>query len=364
MVDLERVKICFLAGTLARGGAERQLVYMLKALKNAGIQTQLLCLTTGEPLEDEIHKLGIPVMYVGNSRWRLIRLVRIIQQLRREPPHILQSAHFYTNLYVAIAARLLGIISIGAIRANVADEIKGSGRVGRWNLRLPTNLIANSEVARKKAVAQGIAPERIDFVQNVVEALSEKRNGDGDGEREVKILFAGRLCAQKRPDRFLRVINSIRQSRPQLKIKATIAGRGPLRQRMEELADGLGLAPGYVEFVGELADLKPLYSKSDMLMLTSDWEGTPNVLLEAMGCGLPVVATRVGGVSEIISEDTGLTVEAHDEEGLTAATLKMIDDGNLRTLLGRHGHEYVSRFHSLNALESQLTGVYKRILGG
>lgn len=362
MIDLKDMNICFLAGTLARGGAERQLIYMLRALQRAGVQTRVLCLTRGESLEKEIESLGIPVIYVGNSGWRLVRLVRIIQELRREPAHILQSSHFYTNLYAAIAARLLRITSIGAIRANVTDEVQDNGKLGRWQLSLPVNLIANSEVARNRAIEEGIAPEQIDFVPNAVDIRSEKENGRWNGDHTVQILFAGRLCEQKRPDRFLRVMRSILESRPKLKFKGMIAGAGPLRPRMEELASQLGLRPNHVEFVGELKDLRPVYGKSDMLMLTSDWEGTPNVLLEAMGCGLPVVATRVGGVSEIIGADRGLTVEPDDEDGLAQATLKMIDDGNFRTASGRHAQEYVSRVHSLNALESKLTGIYQRIL--
>jgi len=158
------------------------------------------------------------------------------------------------------------------------------------------------------------------------------------------------------------VIDRIAHCRPDLKVKGAIAGDGPLRSRLEQLASQLGLGAEHVEFLGELNDLRPLYHKSDFLMLTSDWEGTPNVLLEAMACGLPVLATSVGGVPEIIGNDRGLIVECDDEDGLTAATVRMIENHGLRTAMGHRGHEYVSRFHSLNALETRLTGVYLRIL--
>src|SRR5262245_59851234 len=112
MVDLKELRVCILAGTLGRGGAERQRIYMLRALKEAGIKTRVLCLTRGEALEEEILALGISVTWVGRSRWRPIRLCRIIRELLRESADIFQSAHFYTNIYVALAGRLLGIKTI------------------------------------------------------------------------------------------------------------------------------------------------------------------------------------------------------------------------------------------------------------
>ncbi len=128
MLNLDELKICFLAGTLGRGGAERQLVYMLSALKRAGVQTRVLCLTQGESFEDEIKRLGVPVEWVGASGSRLVRLRRIIRSLRREPAHVLQSVHFYTNLYAALAARAAG--KLGVAVPNVHTEALDLSQAG------------------------------------------------------------------------------------------------------------------------------------------------------------------------------------------------------------------------------------------
>jgi glycosyltransferase involved in cell wall biosynthesis len=361
MVDLENLKVCFVAGTLGRGGAERQLIYMLKALHNAGVATRVLCLTKGEPLEEEIKAMGIKVTWVGRSRWRPVRLCRIIRELRRERAHILQSAHFYTNLYVAVASRALKIKGIGAIRSDLSSELKINGLMGWWHLHLPQHLIANSEVARRNAIVKGRAGEDVNFVPNAVEVRprTQARNGNGNA---IQVLFAGGLCEPKRADRFLRVMSKLVKSRPDLKVKSAIAGDGPLRSSLEQLAARLGLDSEHVEFLGNLHDVGPFYYKSDLLMLTSDWEGTPNVLLEAMACGLPVVATGVGGIPELIGTDRGLIVEPDDEDGLTAATIRMIDDRNLRSEMSRHGREYVARFHSLGTVQNQLLPIYEKVL--
>ncbi len=359
-----QLKVCFLAGTLGRGGAERQLIYMLRALKQLGMHARVLTLTTGEPLEREIREMGVEVRWVGASRWRLIRLLRIFRELRREPADILQSAHFYTNLYVALAAWLLGIKSVGAIRNDLISELQSNGLMGWGQLHLPGHLIANSKLARQRAIHKGVDPEQVEVMLNVVGANGSRGelNGDGHNTEPVRILFAARLTEQKRPDRLLRVLHRIAECRPDLKFIARIAGDGPWRPRLERLAHEFGLSSKSVEFLGELEDVRPLYYQSDFLMLTSDWEGTPNVLLEAMACGLPVVATRVGGIPEIVSADRGLLVDRGDESALVAATIRMLEDHQLRTAMGRNGYEYIARYHSPGMLASQLCNAYQKVL--
>lgn len=364
IADLKDLRVCFLAGTLGRGGAERQLVFMLRALKAAGIESRVLCLTKGEPIEEEILALGIRVTWVGASRWRPIRLYRVIQELRREPAHIVQSAHFYTNLYVAVAARLLGMKSIGAVRNDLTSELKGHGVMGWGQLHLTGQLIANSELARRRAIDQGIKPEQIEVVPNVVDANRANGQVNGNGNGAARILFAARLTDQKRPDRFLHALQKIAESRPNLNFRGMIVGDGPLRPRLEELADSLGLRPKYVEFLGELADLKPAYEKSDLVVLTSDWEGTPNVLLEAMSRGLPVVATKVGGVPELVRNgENGFLVEADDASSVASSVIALLENPQLRISMGASGRQVALEKHSPQQLAERLITVYEKALG-
>ena len=336
---------------------------MLRALKAAGVETRVLCLTKGEPLEKEIRDMGIRVTWVGASRWRPIRLYRVIQELRREPAHIVQSAHFYTNLYVAVAARLLGIKSIGAVRNDLTSELKGHGFMGWGQLHLTGQLITNSELGRRRAIDEGIKPELIEVVTNVVDAnlANGRRNGNSNGA--ARILFAARLTDQKRPDRFLQALQRIAESRPDLDFRGIVVGDGPLRPQLEELADSLGLRPKYVEFLGELADLKPAYEKSDLVVLTSDWEGTPNVLLEAMSRGLPVVATKVGGVPELVRNgENGLLVETDDADSVASSLITLIENPQLRISMGASGRQVALEKHSPERLAERLITVYEKAL--
>src|ERR1035441_583066 len=115
-MDLSKLKICFLAGTLGQGGAERQLFYILRALRQSGAAPRLLCLAQNEFWEDRIKNLGVPVTCVGQTRSKLKRLFQIIVELRKHPTQVLQSQHFYTNAYVAAAARALRLCGIGSLR--------------------------------------------------------------------------------------------------------------------------------------------------------------------------------------------------------------------------------------------------------
>src|SRR6266403_5610096 len=106
MRDFSKLKICFLAGTLEHGGAERQLFYMLRALCRRGAAPRLLSLDRGEFWEEPIRSLGVPVTWVGQQQSRLARLVRILRELRANPPDVLQSQHFFANGYVGLSALL------------------------------------------------------------------------------------------------------------------------------------------------------------------------------------------------------------------------------------------------------------------
>jgi glycosyltransferase involved in cell wall biosynthesis len=355
------LKVCFLVGTLGRGGAERQLLYMLHALQNTDVSTRVLCLTSGESYEKDVKALGVPFEYVGASGLRPVRLYQIIQSLRRDSADIIQSSHFYTNLYAAAAARILKRRSIGAIRSNLTSELESNGMAGLWHLRLPRFLIANSTIARERAIAKGISPERIFFVSNVVETenTTEKLN------RQIKdvfnVLFVGRLTQEKRADRFLRVVSRLKRELPEKKIKAQIVGDGPLMPQVQAQAKELGLN-GSLELLGQREDMAGIYRNADLLMLTSDYEGTPNVLLEAMGHGIPIVASDVGGVSEIINDERGFLIQPEDEDGFTKTAIRLTVDKDLRAKFGLNGQDYVRRFHSLKTLQSSLTEIYQKVL--
>lgn len=355
-----RMKIAFLAGTLGRGGAERQLVYMLEALKAEQIESRVLCLTKGEAFEKEIRELGVDVEWVGGSQNQFLRLGSIIGNIRKRPVDILQSAHFFTNIYTAMAGRILGIHNIGAIRSDMINEIASNGLFSKWQLRLPQKLIANSQIAIDRAIAKGIRPANISLVRNAVEIKCGDQNLSKD--EAISILFAGRLVPQKRPELFIEMAARSLKELPNKKLRFIIAGDGPLRADLERLALDMGLHGPKFSFLGEMENMSEIYRKANILVLTSEHEGTPNVILEAMAYGLPVVATRVGGIPGIVNDRCGFLVDPANVEELTAAATKLIDNKELRLKLGLNGQEYVGKNHSIGYLQDRLRCIYSELL--
>ena len=303
------LRICFLAGTLEHGGAERQLFYMLQSLCQRGTNVRVLSLDRGQFWEEPIRSLGVVVTWVGERRSRLARLVRIVKEVRSEMPDLVQSQHFFANAYAALAGILLGTKGVGAIRNEGDVEMQSNGAIGgRLNLRLPRMIAVNSRFAIKQAIARGVSSSRLYFLPNAVDT-GRFKPADRSDERPLTLVAVGRVARQKRFDRFISALGRLR-SELKTEVRGWIVGPTGdehLRAELEAQGAKLGLYPGCLRFLGGVSDMGRVYQEADICVLTSDFEGTPNVLLEAMAAGLPVVATQVGGVPEIYSK-TGLAL--------------------------------------------------------
>jgi glycosyltransferase involved in cell wall biosynthesis len=324
-----------------------------------------MCLTEGEALEEEIRVLGVPVEFVGAEQSRLRRLATIVTSLRRQPADIVQAAHFYTNLYAALAARATQATSIGAIRNNLLSEMRANGTLGWGHLLLPQFLVANSRVGRDRAIERGRSPSRVLLVENAVDLGRFEAPAGIDNPREthsIRLLSMGRLVPQKRMDRFLRLVKKVRERLPDWRVEARIVGDGPLDGELEELRATLGLPPEQVTLVGRVVDPVPLYRWADLFILTSDYEGTPNVVIEAMAAGVPVIATAVGGTTELLSQGGGVLVQPRDEASLLDAVVSLILDHRARDEMGLAGRRQVAMGRSIPSLRRRLRIVHRLAL--
>jgi glycosyltransferase involved in cell wall biosynthesis len=361
---LSGLKVCFVAGTLGPGGAERQLYYILRALRNAGADARVLCLDRNGFWESEILKIGVPVVWVGGSGLKLGRLLRIISELRKHRPQVVQSQHFFTNSYAALSSWALRLGSIGALRSNGVMETLDCGRFGGWlNLQTPNLLAANSRAALQYALEQGQSESKLFHLPSVVDT-NQWTPASPHPPRPLRLLAVGRLVRAKRFDRFLSVLAGLRHDYHQ-EVKGVIVGDGPLQGELETQAQRFGLQSSVIEFRGRVDDPAPVYREMDALVVTSDFEGTPNVILEAMASGLPVIATRVGGVPEVVHHGkNGLIVDADDVDGMIDGVNKLIANPHLRARLGKAARAYVECHHSLDCLPGRLVELYNKALHG
>ncbi len=358
-----RLRVAFLAGTLDRGGAEKQLVYMVRALRDAGVVVRVYTLLSGERMEEDLRCIGVPPIWVGRRSHPLIRTAALARALQSFRPHILQSAHFYTNLYVSAVAPLYGAMAIGAVRGDVYDDIASNGRWGRWLLGVPPSLLANSHAAKRNAEQLGVAPNTVCVVPNAIDVAEfERLTADGpEAPDDVGIVVAavGTLIGVKRFDRFLRAMALARREVPTL--RGILVGDGPERSQLEGLAQDLGLLPDGVQFVGLRRDVAHLLRHhADVLVLTSDHEGFPNVLLEAMAAGLPVITTPAGDAGVVVRDRiTGYVVPFDDVEELAERITQLARSPGRRHRLGAAGRSRVAQEYAFEQLGGHLLASYR-----
>lgn len=349
-------KIAFVAGTLGTGGAEQQLFYNVKALIEAGSPPVVLTTRPGETWFERLTNLGVEVALYGEQRSIPLRLRNIIRLARQHGAEVLQAQHFYVNPYVYTAGRITGIPEIGAVRSDLHSELAGPRpRLREFVFRRLRLVACNSMLALERGVGLGVPRERLFFLPNVVDTARFQPREREHG-RPITVATAGRLIPLKRFDRLLRVFAAAQREMPSLRLR--IAGDGPERPKLEAQAAELGIRD-ITEFTGRLADTAPLYASADIFLLTSDHEGTPNVIMEAMASGLPIIASATGGTPALLGGGAyGILVPPNDEERLTAEVLRAAGDSGLRAHLGEASRAAALLGFSTAGLPGYLEGLY------
>ena len=375
----QRPRIALVVGTLAPGGAEKQLLYLAGALRAMDADVSVFSLTRGEFFEPALRALGIDPVWIGRYQNPAARTMVLAAALRSVRPHIIQSTHFYTNLYVSLVAPMYGALGIGTARSDVVHEVRANGRWGRWLLSVPDSLIVNSQAAKQNAMAYGIASDTVHVLANVIDLAAfdelagrgggvacdptldlERGEGAVAGAGMVTVAGVGSFVRAKRFDRFLRAIARARaRGAP---VRGVLAGDGAERTSLEALAGQLGLLPDGVVFVGRRDDIPALLSDAHIFLLTSDHEGFPNVLLEAMAAGLPAVTTPAGDAAVIVEDDvTGFVVPSDDVEAIAEKLMALAMSDSLRERLGAAGRRRVELCYAADGLAGRLAATYRAI---
>jgi glycosyltransferase involved in cell wall biosynthesis len=172
-------------------------------------------------------------------------------------------------------------------------------------------------------------------------------------------LYAGRLVPIKRVDLLLRALARARAAGAPLRL--VVLGDGELRPQLERLARDLGIGAA-VTFAGYHQDVLPHLGAADLAVLSSANEGTPVALIEAAAAGRPLVATRVGGVPDVVAPGTGRLVESGDEEGMAAALAELAADRELRLELGARARAHVRATYVADRLLSDIDRLYRQLL--
>lgn len=346
------MRVLMFVQRLAPGGAQRMTLHLARHLPAAGWTPILVAGTRAEGSPDP--QGGIE-LGVGRARRAVLPLARIIRERR---PDALFAPTPESSIALALAWRFAG--RRGALILRESNHRTGQ-RFPRWS---PFSLLlrwayrqAHVVVGCSRGVAEdlvaryGLAPARVAVIPNPIDTAWVLRRAQeaappswgGEGSDVVRVLAAGRLVHQKGFDILLRAVARLADRG----ISLAILGDGPERGGLAALADRLGLARR-VRFVGSTANPFAWMAATDVFVLSSRWEGFPNVLVEAMTCGAAVVATRCpGSPAEIVEhEEDGLLCDPEDPVGLSEQIARLVADAALRRKLGDRAREAVRRFEA------------------
>ena len=356
------IRVGLVIGQLSYGGAESQAYELARGL-SARHDVVVYCLSaSSEPYGTRLADAGISVRkLVARGPLDVTRVARLAAYLRRDRIEIAHAFLFIASAYTYLATRFAPGVRFVASARNCKLERSAVRRsVIRRAFRAADAVICNSLQVAAFAERNYDAPTgRVRVVYNGVDAdrfALPPRAHEGP-----RIGTIGRIEAQKNLGMFLRAAREVAAAHPQATFE--IAGAGSLLDAMTTEARQLGLADR-VRFVGPIADVPAFLASLDQFWLTSDWEGTPNVVLEAMAAGLPVIATAVGGTPEIIDSDrTGILVDAGDVGSLVAAACRLVQDRRTAHEMGERARAMVGERFSIAAMVQVTEQVYETVMG-
>jgi glycosyltransferase involved in cell wall biosynthesis len=318
----------------------------------------------------ESHTVNAEVITIGGLRRSLgvvgevrslFALVRTLRRLRPQIVHTHMAKAGVIGRIAAVLARIPvrvhtyhGHLLHGYFSPTVTSIFTGIERV----LRTVTThaLVVGAATQRDLLEANVVKPEQSSTIMPAARPMHRRDRGQarialGLPEHGVLVGFVGRLTGIKRPDRFVRLARAVPSA------TFVLVGNGPLRDETVESAASLI----NVKFLDWHDDVSLVLSALDVVVLTSDNEGVPLSLIEAASAGVPVVATDVGSVREIVEHDvTGFVVR--DERGLTDAVERLVNDASLRRTLGERAGAHIAQRCSMQAYLDTHTALYGRLV--
>ena len=317
-------------------------------------------------MADAARDLDVPVDVVSERRrfdTEIIPQLRTLVSQRR--PDVIWSNSIKSHFIVRSAGLRHSAGWIAFHHGYTATDAKMLlyNQLDRWSLPAADRVLTSSQAFSEElrnVPAQRIQVQRMPV--RAAEAVPEERQAELRRRLGLRpgtrvLLCVARLSREKGHAVLLPAFARMRAVAPQIPLKLVLVGTGPEQVRIEKMSRALHLHDSAV-LAGHQADVAPYYAIADVVLLPSLSEGCPNVLLEAMAARVPVVASAVGGVPEIVvNEKDALLVKANDPEALAQATLRLLTDPALHTRLAEAGPDVLSR-HSPKAYFESLVSVF------
>ena len=353
-----------LIGSFHQGGSERQAVQLTQLLhSNKSVNIFAATLNKEGVLLSEIEKLDlaeIPEFKLTsffNANF-LKQVKNCTRFLRENKIEIIHTHDFYTNVFGITAARLAGVkLKIASKRETGGMRSRAQRIIENGIFKTSDKIVANSEAVKNYLIAEGINKNKINVIFNGLDferlkpqttdraKICAELNLPTDKKIKFITLVANLRHTVKNQPLFLRAAAKVLDKFPDAHF--VLAGEGELKSDLEILAKELKVNNN-VHFIGRCTKIPELLSVSSVGVLTSFNEGFSNSILEYMAAGKPVVATNVGGASEVIMEnETGFLIESDDDEMLSNRLIELLEDEEKAARFGAKGCEIVKEKFSI-----------------
>jgi glycosyltransferase involved in cell wall biosynthesis len=364
----QRPGVLLISDTLILGGTEGQFVEIASGLDRSRWDLHVCCVRAEGPLRARLDAVGLQPRSVGPSSFRspslAIAIVRLARYLRRHAVRLVHCFDFYSNILGVSAARLAGTPVVIASQRDMGDlRSRGQQAMHSLVLELATHILVNSDaIAARLAGTRAARRGRLAVIHNGVD-LARFAPAADRSSRRAPVTVA--TLANLRPEKgLLQLVEAAAVVTRQVpRARFVIWGDGPLRRDLDALIRARGLT-GLVEMPGATLQPESVLKGCDVFVLPSLSEASSNVVLEAMATGLPVVATRVGGLPGLVEDQrTGLLVPPDDAPALAQAIVRLLETPDLAATMGARGRARALDEFGLDRLAERVDTFYCRALG-
>ena len=374
------MRLLFLIRSLDFGGAERQLLLLTKNLPETIFEYSVVCFYDHGKLFRQFEDAGVTVIPLDKKgRWDILPfLLRLIKLVSKNKPDVIYSFLAVPNILGALLKILFpGMCLLMGVRGSSRDlhQYDWLYRLSFWlevrAARFANGVILNSHAGNEQYIKTGFPASKMSVIHNGIDITSfVKEAGSGKilraewgvpGDTPL-VGMIGRLDPVKDHATFLAAAGIVKQSIPDLRFVVIGDGPADYLYQLRRLAGELGLTD-YVHWENARLDIQAVYNAIYILCLSSQGEGFPNVIGEAMACGVPCVATGVGDIPEIIG-DTGIIVNPGDPKSLADGLIKILSlTPAERSELGERASNRIRTLFSVEEMVQQTVRIIITITG-
>lgn len=343
------------------GGTEGQMIELARRLDRTRFDVHLACLHPNGSWVRRAAAIGeisaFPIRSFHHPQ-TISRMWEFADWCRRRRIAVLHATDLYSNIFALPAAALARV----PVRIGNRREINPDKALGLIALQRATYVCAHSIVANSAAVAERLRRERvparaIKVVPNGIDADAYAPHGPGPLRRIVTV---ANLRPEKAHDILIDAFALLAPTAPRLEL--FIVGDGPCADALKQHAAQRGVA-SRVRFLGHRDDVREILSGSDLFVLTSRSEAFPNSVMEAMAAALPVIATDVGGVPELIQHDVnGILIPVGDRSALVRSVRTLLDHPSRAAALGNSARETIASRFSFTRMVRSFEDLYRQLL--